>query len=845
MKSPEVAGKLAFPALPISPSLPGISQALQENHLVLSAPPGSGKTTLVPLALLDAKWLHKKKIIMLEPRRPAARMAARRMASLLNEAVGEQVGYQVRFDRKISKNTRIEVLTEGLLLRRLQQDPELNGVGLVIFDEFHERSLVADLSLALCIDSANALRDDLRLLLMSASMDTDVLADKIGAKTFYAKGQSHPVKVYYAERDSSPHELITSCHRLIHLALTKQEGDVLVFLPGKGEIHRLQHQLHESLDSKIDILSLHGELPAKEQDIILNGDGKKRRIILSTDIAETSLTIEGIGIVVDAGFNRKPSFDANSGLSRLETRPISQASALQRTGRAGRLGPGTCYRAWTEARQQRLEKNIKPEILEADLAPLVLELANWGVSQISDLHWVDAPPAAHWAQAVDLLKQLGAINNHTQITGMGKAMVRLPTHPRLAHMLLSMPNKESQQLAADIAALLSDRDPIIRQQGEPSPADIELRIQALQAFRDTGNSQGYDKSRLAQLNRLAGDFIRNLVSIPARTSQLTLVNVGNCLALAFPDRIAMARIPGQTGYLLRNGRGVTLNNQDSLMGSPFMVCASLDAGSREGRIWLGAAIELITLENLFEKQIVHQRRIVWDNKRNAVSARQEMVLGAICLATKSVALLADDDITGLLIKQVNAIGLDLFNQATALRQFQAKIKLLRENLGEDHWPDFSDEKLLQTPDEWLLPWLDNCSTLKQLKAVDVIAALKAHLGWQATQQLEEMLPEYYKTPAGSRRAIEYSQDLDPVLRVPLQEMLGEQQTPRIANGNIALTLHLLSPARRPLQVTQDLENFWRTAYTEVKKEMRGRYPKHHWPDDPASAQATRFTKRRR
>jgi ATP-dependent helicase HrpB len=827
---------MSLPDLPISPVLPEIARRLAAGHLVLSAPPGSGKTTLVPLALLDAPWLADQKIVILEPRRPAARMAAHRMAGLLGEKVGETIGYQVRFERRIGPRTRIEVLTEGLLLRRLQADPELSDTGLVIFDEFHERSLSGDLSLSLCLD-ASALREDLRLMPMSASLDGAGLAELLGAEHIEAKGRSHPVQIHHLTRDPAPDERLRRLAGLVRQALDRHQGDLLVFLPGKGEIRRLHDLLEAALAADIRLCALHGEIPAAEQDAIIRGEGDGRRVILATDIAETSLTIEGIGVVIDSGLNRKPRFDPCTGLSRLHTGFISQASALQRAGRAGRLGPGHCYRAWSEARQQRLEPRIRPEILDADLAPMMLELAGWGVNDPAQLRWITPPPAAQVEQGKALLRQLAAIDAAGLITPNGQAMLRLPTHPRLAHLLVAAGSTGDRQLSADIAALLGERDPA----RQTNDSDIRTRLTALQAYRRGAQPAGFDTGALRRIDAAARQLLR---LSPDRAEACGTRSPGAALALAFPDRIGRARAPGSPDYLLRNGRAASLRPHDGLVGAPFLVAAALDAGSEQGRIWLAAPIAQEEIEDLFADQIERQREVEWDETAGAARVWQRERLGALVLTQRNVPIQPQDDVPGLLLKQVRRHGLTLFGNIAPLRQLQGKLALLHRHDPESDWPDITDPALLASLDAWLAPWLDGISTLKQLRAVDIVAAVESLLGWERRQRLMELLPDSYQTPAGTRRPIEYPPDGEPILRAPLQEMLGEADTPRIAHGRIPLTLHLLSPAMRPLQITRDLAHFWVNTYTEVRKEMRGRYPKHHWPEDPLTARACRLGRRR-
>ena len=838
------ADKLSSIKLPITGCLDEISLALESNHVTLNASTGSGKTTVVPLSLLDAPWLQSRKIIMLEPRRPAARMAAHRMAWLLGEKTGDTVGYQVRFERKISRNTRIEVLTEGLLLKRLQADPELADVGLIIFDEFHERSLVADVSLALCIDVCNALRDDLRLMVMSASLDSNKLVSLLNAKNISAEGKLHPVTIHYADQDFPVHEVVDACVPQIQKALNSVEGDVLVFLPGRGEITRVESIANDRWSQSCDVLTLFGDLSSAEQDKVLNPQQRnRRRLILSTDIAETSLTIEGIEAVVDGGRARKPVFQANSGLTRLEMRWISKASALQRTGRAGRLGPGHCFRAWTESHQQRLEDWITPEIMHADLAATVLEIATWGVSDAQQVAWLDEPPRGHWQQAVELLQRLQALDEQANVTKQGKAMSLLPVHPRLAHMLIHA--TRNMQQAADIAALLSDRDPFTRKKGQSLPIDIALRLTAINEYREKQKVSGCDSKRLRQLDRLSRQFIKTMDSNARGTDYSP--SAGGCLALAYPDRVARRRA-NTNSYLMSNGKAVTVAEDDGLLSSEYLVIADLDAGQRDGRAWLAASIEQAEIERLFKGQIKTQRIITWDSKNQKVVARIRQTLGEMVMLEKQDALRQDDAVSEVILEQIRASGLGLFGKQEKFKLLCARINTIRkseaESEAENDWPDTTESGLLNSLEEWLLPWLDKVQSIAQIRQINLVEALQAWIGWEKLQRLDELMPTSFLTPAGTQRKIVYELDEHPVLQVPLQEMLGVSETPAIANGRIKLVVHLLSPARRPLQVTSDLVAFWKGAYQEVKKEMRGRYPKHYWPDDPADSEATRFTKRR-
>lgn len=832
-----------LPELPVRQCLPALQGALRVGHAVLSAEPGSGKTTLVPLLLLEEDWLADRKILILEPRRPAARMAARRMAELLGEAVGERVGYQVRFDRKVSPRTRIEVLTEGLLVRRIQRDPELKGVGLVILDEFHERNLQTDLALALCLDVAEGLRDDLRLLVMSASLDAAPLLQLLPATEVSAGGRPYEVTIQQAAADAELRDPVPACMPLLRAALAESRGDVLVFLPGRREIERMQTAVPESAwGGAVTVLPLYGDLSAEAQDRVLRGGGQgPRRVILATDIAESSLTIDGVSAVVDSGLARKPVFDPNTGLTRLETGWISKASALQRAGRAGRLGPGRCYRAWNMARQERLEDWRPAEIMTADLAALVLELANWGVSETSALKWLDEPPAAHWNQARTLLQQLGAVDSGGAITALGRRMTAYPTHPRLAHLLAATSHGDDRQLAADVAALLSERDPADRAiQG----ADVESRLAMLKAFRDRPrrSSEG-NRAALRRIDQAATQF-RRLRAGPGDgdRDRLSPLTAAECVALAYPDRIAHCSAAGGGRFLMRNGRAALLDEDDALRRHTWLAVASVDAGRRDGRIRLAAAITEAQVQCLFGGAIREERSVRWDGERRDVVARRGRWLDAILLSEEAVPLETTDATDTIIMAEIRRQGLAaFFDDPVTLR---ARIELMRRLEPQAGWPDCSEAGLLATLEEWLLPWLRPGEGVRQLKALRLDELIRAMLGWESGSRLDAQLPAAMETAAGTRRKISYAFDGSPTLDVPLQEMLGEAAGPRLADGRVAVVLQLLSPAGRPLQRTSDLAGFWAGAYESVKKEMRGRYPKHYWPDDPLQAKATRFTKRR-
>lgn len=825
--------------LPVSAALPELQQALVGGHVVLTAPPGSGKTTLVPLALLDAPWLAGQKILMLEPRRPAARMAARRLAQLVDQQPGGLVGYQVRLDRRIGPDTRIEVVTEGILTRRLQSDPTLAGVGLVIFDEFHERNLQADLGLALCLDVCQGLREDLRLLVMSATLDPLPLCALLSGRHVAAAGRQYPVDVHFLSAQDR-RDPLAAMASLVRQALAETQGDVLVFLPGRGEIARLATELAEL---KVLVQRLYGDLPAAEQDgILAPASARARRVILSTDLAESSLTIEGITAVVDSGLARKPAFDPNSGMTALQRLPISVASAEQRAGRAGRLGPGVCYRAWTAARQARLLPASVPEIRSSDLAGLVLELALWGISDPFQLAWLDAPPEPHWRQAVTLLQGLDAVDPEGRITTIGRRMAQLGLEPRLARLLLSAENRAEAECVADLAALLSERDPFRPPALGRASSDLGLRLMALQDWRANGRVPPLaDKRRLEAVDRLAGSLRRQLGELPAGEPREAAL----LLSLAFPDRIGRCREGGRGRFLLSNGRGALLDEADSLAGAPWLVIAALDAGQREGRIWSAMSLHPTDLEASHGAHVQDRDALCWDDDRQAVVARRSRHLGAILLSSRQT---RPTDIaaaqTVLLAALVRRWPTGL-NWSSAVQQWLARARRLRAFLTRDDWPDLSDEGLRDTLSDWLMPWLGQRLSLSALQDLDLGTILRGQLDWSQQQRLDAWFPTHFETPAGSQRVIDYLADGPPRVAVPLQEMFGQRATPRLAEGRVPLVLELLNPAQRPLQVTADLENFWRNAYVEVRKELRGRYPKHAWPEDPAVTPPRRGTGRPR
>lgn len=818
-------------SLPIDTILPRLLHALQSgNAAVLQAPPGAGKTTRVPLALLTEPWLQDRRIVMLEPRRLAARAAARFMSTQLGEPVGQTVGYRMRLDSKVSAATRIEVVTEGVLTRLLQDDPALERYGCVIFDEFHERSLQADLGLALALEVQQALRPDLRLLVMSATLDAGPVAGLLGgAPLISSEGRSYPVEVRYRPAGRLPPE--QHLVEVILQVLREESGSVLVFLPGGGEIRRLARMLTSRLPADTFLAPLYGELAQGAQDAaIAPAPPGQRKIVLATAIAETSLTIEGVRVVVDAGLSRRAAFDPVSGLTRLVTVKVSQAAAEQRRGRAGRLEPGVCYRLWAQAEQPRLAAFTPPEILEADLADLVLELAQWGALTPTALTWLDPPPAPAWEQAKALLQQLQALTADGRISEHGRALRTLPLHPRLAHMLIRGRELGWSRLAAELAALLSERDVL----SSGREASVEARLAIIR-----GTAAGGDRNRLQPVRASiqALQRYRGPTELPEDDAA-----AGILLGHAYPERIARRRSADAPRYLLANGRGAYLEPNDPLRAAQFLVAAELDGDPRDARIFLAAALSRDAIERYFADAISQHEHIVWDADAAAVLARRQRRYGALVLEDAPLTAPDPAAVTTALLEGIRSQGLQVLPWTEPLRQWQARVMLLHR-LDPQAWPALSDQALLATLEDWFAPFVQGISRLSQLRNVPLKQALEALLTYQQQRQLEAEAPTHLAVPSGSRVAIDYLAGETPVLPVKLQEMFGQQDTPRIAGGRLALTLHLLSPARRPVQVTQDLAGFWRTGYAEVRKELRGRYPKHPWPEDPLTAPPMRGVKR--
>jgi ATP-dependent helicase HrpB len=845
---------LNLPTLPIRDALEPLIRALADHpRVLLRAPPGAGKSTVVPLALLES--IDRQKILMLEPRRIAARAIAQRMAQLLGEPVGRTVGYRTRLETRVSGTTRIEVITEGILTRMLQADPELGGIGCVIFDEFHERSLNADLGLALAIESQETLREDLKLLVMSATLDLEPLARLLGgAPTVSSEARNFEVATrYVARRAEIALELQTA--QVIRSALADHPGDILCFLPGAAEIGRVQRALEEfgasagaqnvkgrnpAASDIVRILPLYGELRAEQQDAALRAAASgERKIVLATSIAETSLTIEGVRIVVDAGLRRHSAFDPATGMSRLVTGKVSQAAADQRRGRAGRLAPGVCYRLWSEGAQTSLAPFTPPEISSADLAPLALELACWGAADAGRLRWLDPPPAASLAQARDLLYELEAIDGAGRVTPHGRTLASMGAHPRLAHMLIKGRDLKAQRLACELAAILSERD-ILRAPPGARDVDLRLRVAALRGEAGLPAGMSVDSRALRQAVRSSAHWQRELGADRGAGDADPHEWTGPLTALAYPDRIGRAR-DGSGRYVLANGRGARFGEAQALAKSEFIVAAELDGADREARIFLAAPVTLGAIERHFETQIVERAEVAWDEREGAVRARRERRLGALVLESADLRDPDPSAVQRAVLSGLQRLGAAALPWTPSLRQWQARVQLMRASgvPGPEPWPDLADAALMETLEEWAPPWIDGLTRREHFARMDLGNALRSRLSYAQTAILEREAPTHLSVPSGSHIPIDYCDGAVPTLSVRLQEMFGLSVTPAVAGGRMPLLLKLLSPAGRPVQVTRDLVSFWNRGYHEVKKDLKGRYPKHYWPEDPYAAQPTR------
>lgn len=851
--------------LPVDEVLGSLREALTARRVaVLEAPPGAGKSTVVPLALLEEGWAAGKRLIMLEPRRLAARACAERMAQTLGESVGRTVGYRMRFDSRVSGATRIEVVTEGVLTRLLQGDPALEGVAALIFDEFHERSLQADLGLALSLDARAQLAPELRLLVMSATLDGAAVASLLGeAPRVSAPGRLFGVETRYAGKglpalpdaagnrpQDAPERLVA---QLILRALREERGDVLAFLPGAREIRRVHSSLAAAqLPAGVEVLPLFGDLPAEQQDAALApAPPGARKVVLATNIAETSLTIPGVRVVVDSGLARRASFDPVSGMSLLATQRISRASADQRRGRAGRLEPGVCYRAWSEGAHATLAPFTPPEIVDADLAPLALELASWGVREATALRWLDAPPVAQLASARQLLERLGALDAAGRITAHGREMARLAAHPRLAHMLLRARSLGQLPLATQLAALLTERD-LLRGSAAATDADIRTRLEILRA---EGGAPVTDRPALQRARRAARDLQRQAEAQDAAEPDKGAVRAGIAaagllLAFAYPDRIGRARAGGDGRFVLANGRGAAFGAPQALARRELIVAVDLDDRERDARILLAAPLERGDLTEHFANRMRWRESVHWSAREQAVIAHRTLELDALTLEEKPLAEIPADAARQAMLAGVRELGIEALPWDRQTRDLQARIEFMRATAGsaqtgETAWPAVSDAALAATLESWLAPWLEGITRREHLARVPLADALRAQLSFDQQRALEEWAPAQLRMPSGSQVRVDYLDPGSPAVSVRLQEVFGLADTPRLGRGRIPVTLRLLSPAGRPVQVTRDLASFWRSAYAEVRKDLRGRYPKHYWPENPLEAEPTRGVRRKR
>jgi ATP-dependent helicase HrpB len=820
--------------LPIDAVLPDLLATLGANPCaVLVAAPGAGKSTRAPLALAKAPWLTGS-IVMLEPRRLAARAVAARMAETLGEATGQTVGYRVRLESKVSAATRVEVVTEGIFTRRLQDDASLDGVGLVIFDEFHERSLDADLGLALALDIQRALRPDLKILVMSATIDDQGIAALLGgsaapAPVIAAPHRPFPVETRYLAKAAGP-RLDQEIAAAVRRAVAEEEGSILAFLPGEGEIRRAQSLLQDAqLPSSCDVVPLFGALDLKDQArAIAPSPAGRRKIVLATTIAETSLTIEGVRIVVDGGWKRVPRFDPGRGMTQLATVRVSKASAEQRRGRAGRLEPGVCYRLWTEPEDRGLVPFDAPEIQQADLAPLALDLAAWGVRDPEALAWLTPPPRGAFAQATDLLTRLDARDSSGGITAEGRAMAALPMHPRLAHMVHRGIAMGDAALVCEIAALLSERDILVG----PRDADLRTRLTLLERGGAQAHRAGLARVRasLQQIRRQAG--VKDARTSTART--------GILLALAYPDRIGQRR-GGDGRFRLSGGGGAIVDAVDSLAAETFLSIADLDGKARDARVFLAAPVSRAELEDVFAHDITVTDEVAWDSRSQTVVAQRERRLGALVLEALPLSDADPERMMTAVLAGIRELGLQTLPWSRSTQMLRERVAVLRAAYPEEGWPDLSEAALLETLPDWLGPFLDGVRRREHFGRIDLDAALQALLPWPLPARLDELAPTHIRVPSGSVIAIDYSAEGGPAVQVKLQEMFGRTDAMTIADGRVPLTVHLLSPAQRPLAVTRDLASFWKNVYPQVRGEMRSRYPRHIWPENPLEATAVRRT----
>lgn len=817
--------------LPVSEIIPEVKKHLSaSNSLIIQAPPGAGKSTLLPLTLLDEPWLAGKKIIMLEPRRLATKSIAQRMADMLGEDVGKTVGYRIRFESAISNQTRLEVITEGILTRMMHQDNALEEVGLVIFDEFHERNLFSEVALALAREVQQVLRPDLRILLMSATIDAEQLSQLLGSKVIQSQGRQYPVEINYLN-EVDEYAIGEDTARQIIPLTKKHTGDFLVFLPGQGEIKKTEEILKRALPEDV-IVPLFGQLSPSEQNrAILPHPSGKRKIVLSTDIAETSLTIEGVRVVVDSGFAKSNRFDARSGLSRLVLHRISKDSADQRSGRSGRLSSGHSYRLWSKATQAQLSEYRTPELLEADLTSLVLDMKAWGKDDIRSMTWLTPPPAGTLALSEKVLEAIDAVEAG-KLTDHGKEIHQLPVHPRIAHMLIYAKRMNQLALATDIAAVLEERDPLPADAG----VDLNLRIDALRKFRDRGVSM----SRIKKIEKVAAQY-RRLFNIQPENKPADPWATGLLLAYAYPERIAAARPGNNAQFQLSNGKIAQIGHRDDLAHESWLAVAHVDAREGLGKIWMAAPLNPKDLAPMLKTKEV----LEWDRKKGGLIAHSEIRIGAIILGTRPLQKFDKSLAKQAILEAIQEEGQFLLDWNEEVLQLIFRVQSLKKWNPEQNWPDWSVETLCQSSPEWLEPYLENISKNEDFKKLDLSQILLHSLSFEQQQLLESLAPSKIIVPSGSQIRLEYKEEgVTPLLSVRLQELFGLLDTPKVNQGKVVVLIEMLSPGYKPVQLTQDLKSFWANGYFEVKKELKRRYPKHEWPEDPISAEAVRGVKKR-
>jgi ATP-dependent helicase HrpB len=846
--TPQICWTSIMHKLPVAYILPDLKGVLaNKTSAILSAPPGAGKTTLVPPALLDEPWLAKRKIIMLEPRRLAARAAAARMASNLGENIGETVGYRTRLDTRTGRNTRIEVVTEGILTRMLQKDPSLMEVGAVIFDEFHERSIHADLGLALCIDSQQALRTDLRIIIMSATIDTNAISTLLeNSPVIISEGLSWPVETRYIpapaiKREYAKHDVERHVALTIRKALAEEQGSILVFLPGAPEIRRVERFLKKAgLHDDVIIAPLHSMLTGDNQDnAIMPAPSGKRKVVLATSIAETSLTIEGIHIVIDSGYSRVPRFNTGSGMTWLETVRVSKSSADQRRGRAGRTGPGICFRLWDTKTDSLLKPGNDPEILNADLTSLALELLQWGIKSPSELKWLNIPNELAFIQALNLLAELDALDQNGIITDTGEKMSSLGIHPRLAHMIIRGKSLGLAGLACDIAAILGERD-FLKSNFAFKNSDMRLRVDALHSTGKSDDEYFSDASVITRVNK-AANLLKKQMNLPNDIPPNDTDMTGVLLAFAYPDRIALRRHGKNPRFLLSGGKGAWLDDSDPLANEEFITVANLDGDREEAEVFLAAPIKRQELLKYFPAHIRTEPRCEWsDDFMGIISIRREF-LGNIIISEKQQDNPERSLTENAFVSGIRKNGLDILPWNNESRQLMARLNFIISTGTDDKWPDASETALLGSLESWLMHHLVGISRISQISENAFLNALTSILSWHQKKSLDELAPTHIHVPSGSYVRLDYISGNIPVLAVRLQEMFGCKSTPLVA-GNIPVILHLLSPAGRPVQVTRDIAGFWAGSYNDVKKELKGRYPKHYWPDNPMDATPTKKVK---